>query len=309
MARDDFNISTKRTLAQRAGSRCSKPGCDILCWLPGEGSERASSIGVAAHIKAASPDGPRYDLNQTPDQRKHIDNGIYLCQNDAHLIDTSEQRYPVHLLNDWKKRHEEQVSNEVNMTSFLPMLELKKNLGLSYSAEMSHHVTSQTTRDRIEHSLIFTNNSDFEYRMIGFTLQFPELMEHEPIIKGPPGFQYQLDGENMEMQISTSGGGSVTADKRTHYGSFTLQGTGLLQGQSLEILIKSNKDIITRPDENDKIYFWISGETKINIGSVLRSERFSAPLSYEEENRLIRIGKPHSANPDTDPYVSIIRGY
>lgn len=309
MARDDFNISTKRTLAQRAGSRCSKPGCDILCWLPGEGSEKASSIGVAAHIKAASVDGPRYDPNQTPKQRKSIDNGIYLCQNHAHLIDTNEQAYPVHLLNDWKKRHEEQVVNEANKTSFLPLLEIKKNLGLSYSAEQNHHVTTKSTRDRVEHSLRFTNNSDFEYRMIGFTLQFPELMEHQPVVKGPPGFQYNLDGENMEMQIFTSGSGSVTSGKRTYYGSFTIQGTELLQEQSIEIIIKSNKDIVTRTDEVDRILFWISGETKINIGSVLRSERFSAPLFYEVKNRLIRVGKAHSANPEVDLYVSIRRGY
>lgn len=309
MARDDFNISTKRILAQRAGSRCSKPGCDILCWLSGEGTEKASSIGVAAHIKAASPDGPRYDSNQTPEQRKNISNGIYLCQNHAHLIDTNEQIYPVPLLNYWKKRHEKQVINEANKTSFLPKLELKMNLGLSYSAEHNHHVTSQAIGNRVEHSLVFTNQSDFEYRMIGFTLQYPEMMEHQPIVKGPPGFQYELDGENMEMQIFTSGSGTVTTSKRTHYGSLTIQGTGLLQGQSIEIIVKSNKDIITRPEEDGLIYFWISGETKINFGSVLRSERFSAPLFYDNNNRVISIGKSHAANPDVDPYMSIIRGY
>lgn len=59
MSRDDFSVSTKRTLAQRAGGRCSFPGRDKLCCPPGEGPTKAASVGVAAHICAASNDGPR----------------------------------------------------------------------------------------------------------------------------------------------------------------------------------------------------------------------------------------------------------
>jgi hypothetical protein len=44
-------------------------------------------LGVAAHITAASPDGPRYDQNLSSEQRKSPDNGIWLCQNCAKLVD------------------------------------------------------------------------------------------------------------------------------------------------------------------------------------------------------------------------------
>ena len=70
--RDNFTPGTKRTLSQRSGGRCSFPGCDKLCWLPGEGPSKAASVGVAAHICAASIDAPRFDINQTHEERKDI---------------------------------------------------------------------------------------------------------------------------------------------------------------------------------------------------------------------------------------------
>jgi len=100
--RDDFLGSTKELLAKRVAQRCSNIGCRQPTSGPQEDPTKAINIGVAAHITAASPDGPRFDLALTPAQRLSPDNGIWLCQNCAKLIDNDPARYPAELLHTWK---------------------------------------------------------------------------------------------------------------------------------------------------------------------------------------------------------------
>ena len=64
------------------------------------------NIGVAAQITAASSGGPRYDASLTTEQRRSIDNGIWLCQNCATLVDKDEPRHPVAVLRGWKREAE-----------------------------------------------------------------------------------------------------------------------------------------------------------------------------------------------------------
>ena len=92
--RDDFNKDTVLRAAQRTAFRCS------FCRVPTIGPSResnnaVSNIGVAAHICAAAPGGKRYDPNMTKQQRKSIDNCIWMCQVHAHLIDTDEKNSPI----------------------------------------------------------------------------------------------------------------------------------------------------------------------------------------------------------------------
>ena len=111
--RDEFDAKTKETMARRVGFHCSNPQCRQLTSGPQEHSAKAINIGVAAHIAAASPGGPRYDSEMSPKERKSIDNGIWLCQNCAKLIDNDEKRYPSDLLKDWKNQSEDASLAEI----------------------------------------------------------------------------------------------------------------------------------------------------------------------------------------------------
>lgn len=115
--RDDFSSKTVRALALRAGYRCSFPGCNQLTVGPSDESLTSiTNIGVAAHIHAAAP-GPlarRYDPNQTPDERKDINNGIWMCVNHSVEIDRDEIRYTAEILKEMKKAHEEEIKKEVS---------------------------------------------------------------------------------------------------------------------------------------------------------------------------------------------------
>ncbi len=70
-------------------------------------------IGVAAHICAASPGGPRFDASQTKEQRKSIENGIWLCNGCAKLIDDDEARFPVQELVRLKREAEQRAQAEL----------------------------------------------------------------------------------------------------------------------------------------------------------------------------------------------------
>lgn len=71
------------------------------------------NIGVAAHITAASPDGPRYDECLSQSERKGIRNGIWLCQNCAKLIDNDPNYYSIAKLKIWKQRAEEKARRRI----------------------------------------------------------------------------------------------------------------------------------------------------------------------------------------------------
>ncbi len=111
--RDDFSISTKALLANRVGLRCSNPNCRKLTCGANDDLSKITNIGVAAHICAAAKGGPRYNESMSAEERKAPDNGIWLCQNCAKLIDSDTKRYTIELLRAWKQIAEEYAMTEV----------------------------------------------------------------------------------------------------------------------------------------------------------------------------------------------------
>jgi hypothetical protein len=74
-------------------------------------------IGKAAHICGASP-GPgsrRYDASMTPEERKSIDNAIWLCADHADLVDDDEVLYTVEKLRAMKREHEAACAQGVRL--------------------------------------------------------------------------------------------------------------------------------------------------------------------------------------------------
>src|SRR5262245_755355 len=107
--RDDFAEADKRSLAMRAGGRCSNPACRAQLFGPQLDPTKALNLGVAAHISAASPGGPRYEPKLSKAERASVDNGIWLCQNCAKLVDNDASRFTAQMLRDWKRTGEEEA--------------------------------------------------------------------------------------------------------------------------------------------------------------------------------------------------------
>ena len=115
--RDNFAPSTIRKLRDLAGNICSNPDCKVFTLGSQVMRDHPCSIGVAAHIYAAAPGGKRYDPNMSEHERKHIDNGIWLCQSCSRLIDVDEHRFSVELLRRWRKGAEERAMRSIGQPS------------------------------------------------------------------------------------------------------------------------------------------------------------------------------------------------
>jgi hypothetical protein len=116
-SRDDFNAPVKRQLAARVAHKCSNPRCRASTSGPQLDEAGSVNLGVAAHITAASPNGPRFDSSLTHEERCGAENGIWLCQNCAKLIDSDVKRFTARALWDWKEQAESTASDEMGRTS------------------------------------------------------------------------------------------------------------------------------------------------------------------------------------------------
>jgi hypothetical protein len=112
--RDDFSEPTKRALAYRANHRCSFPECGKPTSGPSDESpDKHVNIGVAAHIYAAAPGGPRSAPEMLPEERAAITNGLWLCQTHSKLIDADQVRFTADVLKKMKTDHEALVLAEL----------------------------------------------------------------------------------------------------------------------------------------------------------------------------------------------------
>ncbi len=112
--RDDFSEKIRNAVAARAGWHCSL--CKRLTIGPSEeGPDRTIKIGVAAHIAAAAsgPGARRYDASMMPEARAGIGNAIWLCSNDATLIDRDDVAYSVARLQSIKNEHELSIARDI----------------------------------------------------------------------------------------------------------------------------------------------------------------------------------------------------
>lgn len=125
--RDDFSESTKRLLSSRVCGRCSNPDCRKPTLGANADPNKTTNIGVAAHICAASSNGPRYDANMTTDERKSPQNGIWLCQSCAKLIDSDPIKYSKELLHTWKKLAETTSALELERPFMKSIADEKNN--------------------------------------------------------------------------------------------------------------------------------------------------------------------------------------
>src|SRR5574337_850887 len=115
--RDDFTEDVKRAIANRVAHHCSNPECQAETSGPQLDPTKTLNVGVAAHITAASTGGPRYDSSLSSEERSHPNNGIWLCQTCAKLVDNDPLRYSADLLRKWKSKAEDAAFSEIGKTA------------------------------------------------------------------------------------------------------------------------------------------------------------------------------------------------
>ncbi len=70
-----------KRLFTHSGNRCAFPKCTSPI------VQKTTIVGEICHIKAASPHGPRYDPEQTAEERHGYENLVLLCANHHTIID------------------------------------------------------------------------------------------------------------------------------------------------------------------------------------------------------------------------------
>jgi hypothetical protein len=82
---------------------CAYPNCDTEIVQQTTGTV----IGNICHIKGLSPGGPRYDPNQTDEERNSFENLILLCGVHHKIVDDQPDKFTVEALQKMKEKHEQ----------------------------------------------------------------------------------------------------------------------------------------------------------------------------------------------------------
>lgn len=96
-------LTIKRLFAM-SGNVCAFPACQVPII-----EESGTLTGEICHIKAQSPQGPRFDPDQTEEQRHSYENLILLCRRHHKVVDTEPDIYDVVALKEIKAIHEQNV--------------------------------------------------------------------------------------------------------------------------------------------------------------------------------------------------------
>lgn len=168
--RDDFTSKTKDILSKRVGLTCSNPDCKRITSGPNEAPNKVTSIGVAAHITAAAPGGPRYDESMDSSSRKDINNAIWLCVNCSTLIDRDPINYTVDVLLNWKNSTEAAIysalTGSTTSSNIVPFIEA--DLIYDFKSRMSNGFSP---KNFIYYEEPFDANTDF-YKYWTLTWKF-----------------------------------------------------------------------------------------------------------------------------------------
>ena len=192
--RNEFTAKTKDVIARRVGFHCSHPDCGKWTCGPNADPAKYTGAGVAAHITAAAPGGPRYDASLTSEQRRSASNGIWMCYPCSQLIDNDHPNYPVGLIRQWKSDAEEKASK---------MIQPSASPGAAHSI-----LISAPERIGLE-SFVIHNNVQIPYAPIldlsepGAKFWFHKALIHRFMVRRHPAFDRDLLLSNIKIKIKS----------------------------------------------------------------------------------------------------------
>lgn len=197
--RDEFTEETKRKLGERVNLVCSNPDCGAPTKGPHTEGGKASNVGVAAHILGAAPNGARYDENQTSEQRKAFENGIWLCRICDKKVDGDEAKYPPELLRAWKLMAERAADQQLGKPRPPAVAPPTDDLGnLRLLLHELEHVRDQSKADAAGWSSTGEPPRKYDYKPIGVAV------ERVPMVLSDTNFAGHL--KSLRESIEEMGG-------------------------------------------------------------------------------------------------------
>jgi len=304
MPRDDFSSNTRRILGERVAYICSNPDCRGNTIGPHSDPDRSLDTGVAAHICGAAPGGPRYDPNQTPEERRGIANGVWFCATCSRLVDTDDGLYTPELLRQWRLQHEQWVSCQ-EMIPKLPDLHVQDQQGLSVPLSPGA-ITAEDCERLRERRLLLKNPNRVALFQFDLRIQFPE-----PIVRlgkapeVPPGCSLSFKPLHSQWVASASGeGASVTINRPPRPTTNASLKLDCLPAQT-EICITIHTILdwmddypppTPEPREPIPLQHYISGDYFFEYRREHVRRRILVPLQYDVPSRAIKSLAPQSDN-------------
>ena len=124
-----MSVPTERTIKRLfalSGNRCAYPDCTAPIV-----HESGAVTGDVCHIKAQKRGGPRYDPNQTVEQRNAFENLVLFCKNHHQVVDATPSTYTVDLLQELKEIQERDGTTELTQEAVSMASQLYASLGVS----------------------------------------------------------------------------------------------------------------------------------------------------------------------------------
>lgn len=290
--RDDFPEKVKRIVAQRAAYFCSRPECRKLTIGPHSNPEKALSNGVAAHICAASPGGPRFDSTQTEDERRSFDNAIWLCHSCSDLVDKDEQAFPKEVLREWKSLHDRFISDNGGVPQ-LPDISVRTLRGLVVPPRGPATIRGKDISIFREHELLIANQDTRLIHWLTCRIQFPEPIIERRIVESPAGSSVECKPDSMQLVATATGSGSVTIPEGLRPAlDYTLASDKLpprsrLNIHFLSIASENSSDYCMSRLGSEALENYVLGQFQYPLLGEYIPRRFLAPLKFEPDKRVI----------------------
>ncbi|MCO7226630.1 ABC-three component system protein [Pleionea sp. CnH1-48] len=156
-----YKPSHVRRLDTLSGNECAAPDC-VRALIARDGETIISKI---CHIEAASKNGPRFNPAMSDDERRHYNNLILMCDECHEIIDNldNEQKYPVSLLQEWKKEHEAKILSRLQSKPSLLKLAINAISEINFESESpekeSHNksIAAFKIEDKIQYNSVIRN--------------------------------------------------------------------------------------------------------------------------------------------------------
>lgn len=110
-----ISLQTQKMLWGRSGNLCGFPDCKKELVMDISESGDISIVGEVAHIVAREVKGPRGDSPLKAAQRNEYDNLFLLCIIHHKIIDDHPDEYPIELLQEYKRTHENWVKQNLGL--------------------------------------------------------------------------------------------------------------------------------------------------------------------------------------------------
>lgn len=291
-SRDNFTAQTKQTLLERAGGRCTNPDCRELTLKPASHPEKSIREGVAAHIHAASPGGPRHNPDQSPEERTSIENGIWLCRECAWRVDQEPEEYTPDLLREWKERHRAWILQDGGLEP-LPELRWQTHDGLRTLGE-GETISGDEIEEYRDHTLRVRNPGSQAIEAVVLRIQYPEML-HPIDAEYSPHNDLGLEPDRAQMVASASEGGKISIPSESNWFENYRVHVGLLHPQeTLEVSFRStphehmgptNMESVPPSNDREPALYHVEGTCIIAGGQRKFHREIIAPFEIDTETR------------------------